>query len=459
MTPERLPVVAEARILPPEEAEHEAVYREAVEDARPLLEPAFRDAVAAADPAAAVLPHLPPPPSGRLLVVGAGKAAAAMARAVEDAYLQQGVSVEGVVVTRYGHGGATRAVRVVEAGHPVPDEAGARATAELLALVAGAGAEDHVIALLSGGGSALLCAPVDGITLDEERALTEALLRSGADIGEMNTVRRHLSQAKGGRLAAAAAPAPLTALVVSDVVGDDLATIASGPTVADPTTYADARAVLDRYAIDAPAARAVLAAGVAGEREETPKPDDPRLRHARTILVATNAGSLDAAAARLAASGVTPVLLSSELTGEAREVGRVLAAIAAQAWRTGEPAAPPCAFLSGGETTVTVRGPGGRGGRNSEGALALALALPRDAAVSALFADTDGIDGIGGHAGAFVTPALLRRLAASEARAALEHHDSGSFFAEAGHLFVTGPTGTNVNDLRIVLVHARREGA
>jgi glycerate 2-kinase len=379
-----------------------------------------------------------------------------MAQAVEDAYASLGKEVEGVVVTRYGHGAPTRSVRVREASHPVPDEAGAEAAEEILALVAGAGAHDHVLVLLSGGGSALLCAPAAGLTLAEKGELTEALLRSGADIAEMNTVRKHLSRVKGGRLAALAAPAPLTALVVSDVVGDDLSTIASGPTVADPTSYRDALGVLERYGIDAPAARTVLREGVAGRREETPKPGDPRLATVRTHLVVTNTGSLRAAAATLAAGGVTPHLLSSDLVGEAREVGRMLAAIAAQVWRSGEPLPPPCALLSGGETTVTVRGEGGRGGRNSEGALAFALALPGEAVISALFADTDGVDGIGGHAGAFVTPRLLQGLDRAEARGALERHDSATLFAETGHLFVTGPTGTNVNDLRVVIVHGRR---
>jgi glycerate 2-kinase len=421
---------------------------------RAILEEAFRAAVARADPAAVLSTHLPRAPAGRIVVVGAGKAAAAMAAAVETAYERAGIPVEGVVVTRYGHGAPTRHVRVLEAAHPVPDAAGVRASAEVLAAVRGAGPDDHVIAVLSGGGSALLCAPTTGITLGDKRALTDALLRSGATIGEMNTVRRHLSDVKGGRLAAAAAPAPMTALVISDVVGDDLAAIASGVSVPDPTTFADALAVLDRYAIDVQAARRVLEEGAAGEREETPKPGDPRLARGRTVLVASNQASLEAAASSLAAAGFDTAILSSTIVGEAREVGALHGAIALQALRFGQPLRPPCAFVTGGETTVTVRG-AGRGGRNAEGALALALSLPADADVWALFADTDGIDGSEDHAGAFVTPDLLRTFDRAAARRALDENDSYAFFHAAGHLLVTGPTRTNVNDLRIVLVGAR----
>jgi glycerate 2-kinase len=422
-------------------------------DLRGLLEGAYRAAVAAAEPGAALSTHLPPVPSGRLLVVGAGKAAAVMAAAAEAHYLARGAAVEGVVVTRYGHGATTRAVRVLEAGHPVPDDAGVAAAQDVLDLVSGAGRDDHVLVLLSGGGSALLCAPLPGLTLADKREVTDALLRSGADIAEMNTVRRHLSRSKGGRLAAAAAPAAVTALVVSDVVGDDLATIASGPTVADASTFADALEVLDRHRITAEAARRVLIEGARGEREETPKPGDARLATCRTVLVATNATSLAAAEAHVRAAGFTTAVLSSSIVGEASVVGGVHAAIAAHAWHHGAPWQPPCAILSGGETTVAVRGDG-FGGRNTEGALALALALPSDAPVWALFADTDGLDGRGDHAGAIVTPELLRRLDRREARAALARSDSASLFSAHGHLLVTGPTRTNVNDLRIVLVTA-----
>jgi glycerate 2-kinase len=433
------------------------VYRERVEAARSLLEGAFRAAVAQADPAAAVRGHLPPAPRGRVVVVGAGKAAAAMAAAVEEAF-DGAAAVTGVVVTRYGHGAATRGVRVLEAAHPVPDEAGVRASDAVLAAVRGAGRDDHVVAVISGGGSALLCAPVPGLTLDDKRTLTAALLRSGATIDEINTVRRHLSRVKGGRLAAEAAPAPLTALVISDVVGDDLAAIASGVSVPDPTTFADALAVLDRYGIGHAAARRVLGEGAAGDREETPKPGDDRFARCRTVLIATNQTSLDAAAGHLRAAGFEAAVLSSTVVGEAREVGALHAAIAHQAWRVGQPLRPPCAFISGGEATVTVRGRGS-GGRNSEAALALALALPADAPIAALFADSDGIDGTGGHAGAFVTPALLRTLDRHSARSALDDNDSFRVFAAADHLLVTGPTRTNVNDVRLVLVPKPHAGS
>lgn len=433
------------------------MYRVDVGDARRVLEEAYRAAVRAADPAGVLAPHLPDPPRGRLIVVGAGKAAAAMAAAAEEHYARLGVPVEGVVVTRYGHGAPTRRVRVLEAAHPVPDDASVRGAAAVLDAARAAGADDHVLVLLSGGGSALLCAPVAGIDLEDKRRVTRILLASGADIVEINTVRRHLSRVKGGALAVAADPAPCTALLVSDVVGDDLAAIASGPTVPDPTTFADALATLDRYAVDVPAARAVLAAGAAGRVPETPKPGDPRLAGARTIVVASNQASLDAAAASLARSGFAPTILSSTITGEAREVGGVHAAIAAQAWRQGQPAAPPCAFLSGGETTVRVRG-SGRGGRNGEFALGLALALPPDAPVSALAADTDGIDGSEDNAGAVITRAVLRALDRPRARRALDDNDSYGVFQEHGALLVTGPTRTNVNDVRIVLVHERAHG-
>jgi glycerate 2-kinase len=427
------------------------LYRDGVDDPRTLLRAAFRAAVAAADPEEAISAHLPDPPDGRVVVVGAGKAAAAMAAAVEGRYLDAGATVEGVVVTRYGHSGPTRAVRVLEAAHPVPDQAGIRASEAILDAVRRAGADDLVIVVVSGGGSALLCAPVEGLDLADKQAVTEALLRSGAEIGEINTVRRHLSRVKGGRLAAAAAPAPLLALVVSDVVGDDLAAIASGPTVPDPTRFEDALAVLARHRVEVPAVTAVLERGRAGELPETPKPGDPRLERARSVLVATNQRSLDAAAAVLRDAGLAVAVLSSSVTGEARTVASVHAAIARQAWKYGQPLRPPCAFVSGGETTVTVRG-AGRGGRNSEFALGLALALPEDAPVAVLAADSDGIDGVEDHAGAFVTPALLRSLDRVRAAEALDDNDSYRVFADADHLLVTGPTRTNVNDVRLVLV-------
>lgn len=427
---------------------------------RAVLRRAFEAAVAAADPAAAIRPHLPEPPAeGRVIAVGLGKAAAPMAAAVEERYLDAGAALDGVVVTRYAHAQPLRRIRCLEAAHPVPDAAGQAAAEAIGACVDAADERDLVLVLVSGGGSALACAPAPGLTLAGKQALTDALLRSGADITEINLVRRHVSDIKGGRLALRAAPARVLALVVSDVVGDDLAAIASGPTVPDDSSSADALAVLDRYGIAAPDARAVLHGRAAGERDgaaERPSAAHPAFARVETRLVASNQASLAAAQALLEAEGYRTLVLSDALTGEAREAGAFHAAIALQAWRHGQPAAPPLALLSGGETTVTVRGEGGRGGRNSEFALGLALALPADggAPIAALAADSDGIDGFGGHAGAFVTPELLRRWDRRAAREALQRNDSYAPFETHDHLLVTGPTRTNVNDVRIVLVGA-----
>ncbi len=420
-----------------------------VRDPDALLRHAFRAAVEAADPDRVVPPALPGVPDGRLVVVGAGKAAAAMARAVERHYGPE-AAVEGCVVTRYGHALATRRIEVREAAHPVPDEAGERATREILALVRGAGADDLVLCLLSGGGSALLTAP-EGLAAPAQRTLTAALLRSGADIHEINAVRKHLSAVKGGLLAAAAWPAPLRALVISDVVGDDPSVIASGPTVADASTFADALAVLERYGVDAPAARASLERGLRGERPETPKPGDPRLARSETRVIATNQASLEAAAAVLEDAGVHAHLLANGITGEAREVGAVHAAMARQVLEWGQPFGRPCALLSGGETTVTVRGDG-RGGRNAEFALATALDLPDGGEVWLLAADTDGIDGSEDNAGVLLSPAARRSMDHPAARRALASNDSYGAFEAVGALLVTGPTRTNVNDLRILLM-------
>lgn len=431
---------------------------------RALLRRAFDAAVAAADPARTLAERLPDPPNGDLIVVGAGKAAATMARAVESRY-RNGPAwsrLRGLVVTRYGHAGLnagdTEKIDVAEAAHPVPDAAGVEATERILELVAGAGAEDVVLVLVSGGGSALLTAP-RGIDLGQKKALTQKLLASGATIQEMNIVRKHLSAVKGGRLAAAAHPAAVIAWVVSDVVGDDLAAIASGPTVADPSTYADALAVLDRYGIEAPEARAHLAAGRDGHEDETPKPGSESLAHASTHLIATNQRSLEAAAEVVRAGGFAPIVLASGITGEARVAGAMHAAVIEQIARHGQPVAAPCAVLSGGETTVTVHGEGGRGGRNSEFALGFALALPEDllddGRIYGLAADTDGVDGSEDNAGVFVGPDVFATTARPEARSALERNDSYPVFAAAGMLLETGPTGTNVNDLRVMLVSAK----
>ena len=411
-----------------------------------LLRRAFDVAVAAAHPGAALGRHLPPAPRGRLLVVGAGKGAAVMAVEVERAYGTE-VPLRGLVVTRCGQALPTRRIEVAEAAHPLPDRAGAAATERMLQLAAAAGPDDHVLVLVSGGGSALLGAPA-GLSLEGLRAVAAALLRSGADVREMNVVRRRLGRAAGGRLAAAAWPAPVTALVVSDVVGDDPADIASGPTVPDPTDDDDALAVLDRYGIDAPEARARLTAGA-----EAPAPgaDDARWAGVRTLVVASSRGALDAAAAALRAAGWPTWILGDDVTGEARDAGALHAAVACNVLAGRGIAAPPCALVSGGETTVTVRGDG-RGGRNTEFALGLALALPDDAPVWALAADSDGIDGNGDHAGALVGPEFFRRVDRAAARAALARNDSLAVFEAAGTVLTTGPTGTNVNDLRLLLV-------
>ncbi len=413
-------------------------------DVQKLLFGAFRAGLAAADPARVLPAHLPPPPEGRLVVVGAGKAAAAMARATEIFYRAHypDADLEGVVVTRYGHNVPTERIGVLEASHPVPDAAGVAATQEILALAEGLGEDDLLLCLISGGGSALLCAP-DGVTLAEKAALTQALLRSGADIGEMNTVRKHLSRVKGGDLARAAFPARVLSLIVSDVAGDDLGVIASGPTVSDASTVAEAVGVLKRYGLEPPPhlSRAT----------ETPKPGDPVFARVQNRLVASAQGMLEAVAEHFRERGVTPLILSESVTGEAREVAKVHAALARQVRAHAQPLGPPCALLSGGETTVTVRG-GGRGGRNCEFALSLALSLVGLEDVYALAADTDGIDGDSDAAGALVTPETLSEMSHAEARCYLDDNDAYSFFERAGGLVRTGPTLTNVNDLRVVLI-------
>jgi hydroxypyruvate reductase len=418
--------------------------------AHPLLHRLFDAALKAADPYELIAPHLPPPPKGRTLVLGAGKAAARMAEAVERHW--QG-GVEGLVVTRYGHGAATRHIEVVEAGHPVPDEAGEAAARRMLALAGGLGPDDLVICLMSGGGSALLSLAAPGIGLDEKRAINKALLRSGAPIGEMNCVRRHLSSIKGGRLALACHPARVVTLVVSDVPGDDPAVVASGPTVPDDSTGADALAILDKYGIAASEnVRAVLADPLLA----APRPDDPRLARNSVHVIVTAQQSLEAAAQVAREAGYTPLILSASLEGEAREVALVHAAIARQVVQYGQPAARPCAILSGGETSVTVRGQG-RGGRNAEFLLALAVALDGLEGVHALAADTDGIDGTEDNAGAWLAPDSLATAQALglDARARLADNDGYGFFATLGQLIVTGPTRTNVNDFRAIIVDPR----
>ncbi len=425
-------------------------------DPAALLRRLFDAALAAADPDKVIPPQLEGlgAAAGRVVVIGAGKASAAMARSVErhwaEATGQDPARLEGLVVTRYGHAVPCERIEIVEAAHPVPDAAGEAGAARMLALAEELGPEDLALCLISGGGSALLALPAPGLTLADKQAVNDALLRSGADIAEVNCVRKHLSAIKGGRLAAAAAPARLVSLLISDVPGDDPAVIASGPTVADPTSFADARAILERYAMDlSPAVRAHLDAAA----DESPKPGDPRLAQADTRLIAKPQGSLEAAAAAAREAGVTPVILGDAIEGEAREVARVMAGIALQCRRHGQPAAAPCVLLSGGETTVTVRGTG-RGGRNVEFLLALAVALNGAPGIHAVACDTDGIDGTEDNAGARLDPESLARgrAAGLDAAAYLANNDGYSYFAGLGDLIVTGPTLTNVNDFRAILV-------
>ena len=419
-------------------------------DARTLLGDLFQAAIAAARPVLCVPPHLPPPPRGRTIVVGAGKAAASMAAAVEANWPGP---IEGLVVTRYGHAVPTERIAVVEAAHPVPDDAGIEAATRIMGLMRGVTADDLVLCLVSGGGSSLLALPAPGLTLADKQAVNRALLRSGADISEMNCVRRHLSAVKGGRLARAAAPAKLVTLIISDVPGDDPAVIASGPTVPDRTTLADARAVLAKYGVVVPAA--VLAV-LDDPASETPKGDEPWFQGNASVVVARPQDALLAAAARARAAGVTPLILGDAIEGEAREVARVMAGIASSCALHGHPVVAPCVLLSGGETSVTVRGRG-RGGRNAEFLLALAVALDGHPAIAALAGDTDGIDGSEDNAGAFLGPDSLARAAALglDAKARLADNDGYGFFATLGDLVTTGPTLTNVNDFRAILVDGR----
>ncbi|HZN99763.1 MAG TPA: glycerate kinase [Burkholderiales bacterium] len=387
---------------------------------RPLLEESFRAAVAAADPLQILGAHLPPPPRGRTFVAAAGKAAASMALAVEQTW---SAPVEGIAVTRYKHGLPTQRIRVVEAGHPVPDEAGERAALQILQKTKELGPDDLLLVLLSGGGSSLLSLPAAGITMGQLKALTSELLRSGADIREMNTVRKHLSAIAGGRLAAASR-APVVALIISDVVGDDPTHIASGPCASDPTTIDDARAVLAKYRIDF----------------RGPFSESPKTSQAENRVIATARRSLEAAAEVFQRRNIRPVMLGDTITGEAREVGRDMAQLAK---RTEGPAA----LISGGECTVTIRGAGGRGGRCTEFLLSLGI---ETGGAWAIAADTDGIDGTEDNAGAVLTPDSLDR--GPDAKAHLARHDSYGYFSALGDLVMTGPTRTNVNDYRAILI-------
>jgi glycerate 2-kinase len=419
-------------------------------DYRRLLLDMFQAAVNAAAPELCVPAHLPPRPKGRTIVVGAGKAAASMAAAVEAHW---NGPLEGLVVTRYGHGVPCKSIEVVEASHPVPDEAGVKAARRILDKVSGLTADDLVLVLISGGGSALLALPGDGITLADKQAINRALLKCGAHIAEMNTVRKHLSAIKGGCLAVAAAPARVVTLAISDVPDDDLSIIASGPTVPDVSTRADALAVLTKYGVEIPAA---VAMHLRDEASETPKPGDPRFANVANRLVATPQKSLEAAARVARDVGLSCVILGNAIEGEARDVGIVHAGIARQCGDWGQPLEIPCLLISGGETTVTVRG-SGRGGRNAEFLLSLGIAADGRNGIWALAADTDGIDGSEDNAGAILTPDTLRRARASgiDAKASLADNDAYSVFAALDDLVVTGPTFTNVNDFRIVLITKR----
>ena len=416
-------------------------------DPKQLLQQMFDAAIVAALPDKSLPAYLPKPPKGRTIVVGCGKAAASMAKALEDHWRGE---LSGLVVTRYGHNAPTRTIEVVEAAHPVPDLAGREAAERILKMVQGLAADDLVLFLVSGGGSALLALPAPGLTLTDKQAINKALLKSGANIAEMNCVRKHLSAIKGGRLAAACAPAKVLTLAISDIPGDDPAVIASGPTVADPTTFADALAILAKYRITDPL---TVVNHLRAAREETPKPGDPRLARTELHMIATPQLSLEAAAKVARKAGVTPLILGDAIEGESREVALVHAGIARQVRRHGQPARSPCVLLSGGETTVTVRGHG-RGGRNAEFLLALAVALHAEPGISALAGDTDGVDGTEDNAGVLLTPDTLARSAARglDAKAMLADNDGYSFFSGLGDLVITGPTLTNVNDFRAILV-------
>ena len=407
----------------------------------------FDAAINAAQPSLCVPRHLPQPPSGRVVVIGAGKASAAMARAVEDHWRGE---LSGVVVTRYGYTVPCQRIEIIEAAHPVPDAASLAASERLLKAVQDLRPEDLVLCLISGGGSALMVRPLPGLTLEDKQAVNRALLKSGATIREMNCVRRHLSAVKGGRLGAACYPAKLITLLISDVPGDNPVDIASGPTVADPTTCADALAILRRHAIEvSPNVLEILESG----RGETLKPGNPRLAGAETRIIATPQMALEAAAEVANRAGVAAMILGDSIEGEAREVGNVMAGIARQVGAHGQPCAAPCVLLSGGETSVTVRG-GGRGGRNVEFLLALAIALDRQAGVYAIAGDTDGVDGTEEIAGAYLAPDSVPRALAQgiNARNSLANNDGHSFFEAIGDAVVTGPTLTNVNDFRAILI-------
>lgn len=412
-----------------------------------LLREMFDAAVEAAQPSLVLQRHLPEPPAGKTIVVGAGKASAAMAKTLEEQWPHPLI---GCVVTRDGHGVPCQRIEVIEASHPVPDKRAVAAGQRILEMVHGLSSDDLVIALISGGGSSLLVAPATGLTLGDKQAVNMALLTSGASISEMNCVRKHLSAIKGGRLAAAAFPARVITLLISDVPGDDPSIIASGPTIGDTTTAADALAILNAYGIREPAS---VIDHLKGSRDETPRPEDPRLANSAVSIVATPQASLEAAARVATAAGLNAFILSDSIEGESRDVAQVLGAIARQVARTGQPFPRPCVLLSGGETTVTVRGKG-RGGRNVEFLLSLASYLDGDNNIWAIAADTDGIDGSEEIAGAILRPNTIARARSLgiDAGAYLANNDGHSFFEALGDQVNSGPTHTNVNDFRALIV-------
>jgi len=416
---------------------------------RRLLGEMFAAAVAAAQPAQCIPAHLPAAAKGRTLVIGAGKASAAMARAFEDNWKGE---LTGLVVTRYGYEVPCERIEIIQAAHPVPDAASLAASGRLLEFVRGLTSDDLVVCLISGGGSALLVAPQEGLTLEDKQAVNRALLKSGAGITEMNCVRRHLSAIKGGRLAAACHPAKVVTLLLSDVPGDNPMDIASGPTVGDTTTCADAADIIRRYGIEVPQkVHEILASG----QGESVKPDDPRLKGNEVHMVATPQMALEAAAKVAKAAGLPTMILGDAIEGEARDVGKVLGGIALQVAHHGQPMPAPCVLLSGGETTVTVRG-NGRGGRNVEYLLSLAVTLDGHPGIYALAGDTDGVDGQEEIAGAIITPDTLAPAWAKGIRPkdSLANNDGHGFFEALGDSVVTGPTMTNVNDFRAILVTA-----
>ena len=418
-----------------------------MDDPRRFLLSLFDAALAAADPLQCVPPHLPAEPGKRTVLVGAGKASALMARAIEQAWPHP---LDGLVVTRYGHAVPCERVEIVEAAHPVPDAAGEAAARRILDLAESLGEGDLLICAISGGGSSLLSLPAPGLTLADKQAVNKALLRSGAAIGEMNCLRKHLSAVKGGRLARAAYPARVHTILISDVPGDDPAVIASGPTVPDATTLADARDILNRRGIDVPQA---VRDALSDPANETPKPGDPIFADCTTVMAARPLASLQAAAELARKAGVTPLILGDALEGESREVAQVMAGIARSIKEHGLPVPAPCLLLSGGETTVTIRGEG-TGGPNAEFALALAVALQGLDGVHAVACDTDGVDGAAEVAGAVIGPDTLAKALARgiDPKQALADNDAHGFFAALGDQIVPGPTLTNVNDFRAVLV-------